>query len=140
MDALDERAILRQLEQGRSIVATFVGPSACPVTVRISGRPQYAERANHLASWLVRRLDSFKGDIWATRGLAEAVVATREAFVDDRLIPQALRDEFVRLHVADALVARIEDDNVDDNVLATVGTCATLRALRIQGHDGLREW
>jgi hypothetical protein len=138
--ALNGRAILRQLEQGCSIVATFAGPSDSPVTVRLSGRPQYAERANHLAAWLLRRLDSFKGDIWATRGLAEAVVATRDAFEEKRLIPQVLRAEFVRRHVADDLVARIEDGNVDDNVLATAGTFATLRALGVPGLDNLREW
>ena len=139
--ALDSDAILRQLEQGCSIVATFAGPGDSPVTVRLSGRPQYAERANQLAAWLLRRLDSFKGDLWATRGLAEAVVATSAAFKDERLIPQVLRAEFVRRHVVDDLVARIEDDNVDDNVLATAGTASTLRALGVPGHeDALSEW
>jgi len=140
LDALDERTILRKLERGGSIVATFVGPNASSVTVRLWGQPQYAERANQLASWLVPRLDAFKGDLWATRGLADAVVATREAFEDDRLIPQALRDDFVRRHVAGALVARVQGDNVDDNVLATVGTYATLRALGVEGHENLRKW
>ena len=140
MDALDERTLLRKLEQGGSIVATFVGPNASPVTVRLSGQPQYAVRANHLASWLLPRLDAFKGDLWATRGLAEAVVATREAFEDDRLIPQALREDFVRRHVADALAARVHGDNVDDNVLATVATYAALHALRVEGHDDLLGW
>jgi len=140
IDALDEGTILRKLEQGGSIVATFMGPNASPVTVRLSGQPQYAQRANHFAGWLVPRLDSFKGDLWSTRALAEVVVATREAFRDDGLIPQALREEFVRRHLADALVARIKGDNVDDNVLATVGTYSALRALRVHGHDELRAW
>jgi hypothetical protein len=140
IDALDERTVLRKLEQGGSLVVTFTGPRASPVTVRLQGRPQYAERANDLASWLLPRLDSFKGDLWATRGLVQAVVATRGAFVDERLIPQALRGEFVRRHVADPLVERVQHDNVDDNVLATVGTYAALEGLGVSGYDGLRTW
>jgi hypothetical protein len=138
--ALDEPTVLRKLEQGGSLVSTVPGPGGSPVTVRLSGQPQYAVRANHLASWLLPRLDSFKGDIWDMRGLAEAVVATREAFEDARLIPQALRDDYLRRHLADDLVKRVTGDNVDDNVLATVGTYAALRALRVPGHDGLRTW
>jgi hypothetical protein len=56
------------------------------------------------------------------------------------LIPQALREDYVRRHVGDALVNRIHGDNVDDNVLATVGTYAALRALRVEGHEDLRAW
>ena len=140
MKGLDEAAILRKLEQGGSLVATFNGPGGSPVTVRLSGQPQYADRGNHLASWLLPRLQSFKGDLWSTRGLAEVVVATRNAFEDERLIPQALRADYVRRHVADALVDRVDGDNVDDNVLATVGTYAALRALGVRGQESLREW
>ena len=140
MTALDEPAILRKLEQGGSLVLTFTGPAGSSVPVRLSGQPQYAGRANHLASWLLPRLDAFKGDLWSTRGLAEAVVATRNAFQDERLIPQALRHDYVCRHLADSLVSRVHGDNVDDNVLATAGTYAALRALRLPGHDNLRAW
>lgn len=140
MTALDEPAILRKLEQGGSLVVTFSGPGGSSVPIRLSGQPQYANRANHLASWLLPRLDAFKGDLWSTRGLAEAVVATRDAFQDERLIPHALRDDYVRRHVADALVGRVHGDNVDDNVLATVGAYAGLRALRVPGHENLLAW
>jgi hypothetical protein len=138
--ALDERTILRKLEQGGALVVTFTGPGGGPVTVRLEGQPQYALRANSLASWLLRRLDAFKGDLWATRGLAEVVIAARTAFEDKQLIPQVLREDFVRRHIADSLVDRIRDDNVDDNVLATVGTYAALRGLGVQGYEGLRKW
>jgi hypothetical protein len=141
LDAFDQRALLRKLEQGGSIVATFAGPRESPVTVRISGQPQYAARANALASWLVPRLDAFKSDLWAVRGLAEAVVAAREAFVDDRQIPPALREDFVRRHVGEPLAAaRAQGEHVDDNVLATLGMFATLRALGMVGYEHLREW
>lgn len=129
IDALDEETILRKLERGGSIVATFTGARNSPVTVRLQGQPSYAQRANRLASWFLPRVDSFKGDVWATRGLAQAVAAAREAFKDERLIPQALRPEFVSRHVVEPLVARVQDDNVDDNVLATAATYATLRLL-----------
>lgn len=138
--ALDERTVLRKLEQGGALVVTFTGPRENPVTVRLEGQPQYALRANSLASWFLQRLDAFKGDLWATRGLAEAVVAIRKAFEDERLIPQALREDFVRRHIVDTLLDRVHDDNVDDNVLATVGTYAALQGLGVQGHDALREW
>jgi hypothetical protein len=138
--ALDERTVLRKLEQGGALVVTFTGPGGNPVTVRLEGQPQYALRANSLASWFLMRLDAFKGDLWATRGLAEAVVATRNAFEDERLIPQALREDFVRRHIAGTLLDRVRDDNVDDNVLATVATHAALQGLGVQGHEGLREW
>ena len=110
------------------------------MTIRLSGQPQYAERANHLASWLLPRLDSFRGDLWATRGLVEAVVATRDAYEDPRVIPQALREDYVRRQVAGALAARVHGDNVDHNVLATAGTYAALRALHVDGHEALRTW
>jgi hypothetical protein len=139
--AFDEPALLRKLEQGGSLVATFAGPRDSSVTVRLSGQPQYAARANSLASWLVPRLEGFKEDLWAARGLAAAVVATREAFEDDRLIPQALREDFVRRHVGEPLAEkRARGSDVDDNVLATLGMYATLRALRIPGYERLREW
>lgn len=140
MTALDEPAILRKLEQGGSLVVTFTGPGGSSVPVRLSGQPQYAARANHLAAWLLPRLDAFKGDLWSTRGLAEAVVAIRDAFEDDRLIPHALRDDYVRRHVADPLAGRVHGDNVDDNVLATVATYATLVALRVPDHERLLAW
>jgi hypothetical protein len=140
INALDERTVLRKLEQGGSLVATFTGPADSPVTVRLHGQPQYALRANQLASWFISRLDSFKGDLWATRALAEAVVATQRAYKDQRLIPHALRVDFVRRHLTEALVDRVHANNVDDNVLATAGTYAALNAMGVPGHDGLRRW
>lgn len=140
IDALDVPVVLRKLEQGGSLVATFTGPRDSPITVRLAGRPQYAERAIRLASWFPPRLNSFKDDLWSIRGLAEAVAATRDAYEDKRLIPPALREDYVRRHLADSLVARIGDGNVDDNVLVTAATYAALAALRVLGHEGLLAW
>ncbi len=137
---LDERAIQRKLEQGGSLVATFAGPSGAAVTVRLAHEPQYAARANHLAAWLLPNLASFKGDISAMHGLARAVAATRRAFRDERLIPQALRAEFVRKHLLAALLARIKDGSVDGLVLPTLGVYATLRDLGVGGHENLKTW
>jgi hypothetical protein len=139
IEPLTENALLRKLEQGGSIVASFSGPAG-PVAVRLSGPPQYAERANHLASWLVPRLAAFQGDVWSIRALAEAVVATEAAYEEDRLIPQALRRDFVHRHLAESLAARVEDGNVDHNVLATVGTYAALSALGDTRFEGMRAW
>jgi hypothetical protein len=139
--ALDERAMLRKLESGGSVVATFTGPGKSPVTVRLHGQPTYAHRANRLASWFLPRVDSFKDDVWASRALAAAVVATRDAFEDERLIPQALRADYVRRHVAEPLAAdRISNDCVDDNVLATAATYAALRDLGGQPREGMHRW
>lgn len=49
IESLTEEAVLRKLEQGGSIVATFNGPAGRPVAVRLSGQPQYAKRANDVA-------------------------------------------------------------------------------------------
>jgi len=138
--SLGEKTVLGKLEQGGSIVATFIGPGKRPVAVRLSGQPQYAERANRLADWLVARLDRFKGDIWAMRAVAEAVDAVDAAYVDKRLIPQALRRDFVRRHLAGPLVGRIAHGNVDDNLLATLGTYVALSKLGESGHERLRGW
>jgi len=138
--ALSEEAVLQKLEQGGSIVATFTGPEQHPVAVRLSGQPQYAERANRLAAWLVPRLAQFKGDIWAMRGLMEVVKAVEAAYVDRRLIPQALRREYVREHLAGPLRDRVKRENVDDNVLATLATYSVLRELDKTGFAGLRAW
>ena len=138
--SLSEEAVLRKLEQGGSIVATFSGPAGRPVAVRLSGQPQYAARANHMAAWLVPRLTEFQGDIWSMRALAQAVVATEDAYEDTQLIPQALRADFIRRHLVDHLTARVAGNNVDEIVLATVATYAALSALGQPGLDRMREW
>jgi hypothetical protein len=127
--ALDQRAVLRKLEQGGAVVATFKGPGARPVAVRLSGQPQYAARATELAAWIVARLPQFQGDIWAMRGLAAAIAAAERAYVDRRLIPPALRRDFVHRHLGRELAARLADGNVDENVLATAGTYFALRVM-----------
>jgi hypothetical protein len=140
IEPLSEETVLRKLEEGGSLVATFTGPESRSVAVRLSGQPQYAERANRLADWLVLRLDQFKGDIWAMRGLAEAVVAIKSAYVEPQLIPHALRRDYVCNHLVEPLVKRIKDDNVDELVLATLGTYCALTKLCVAGHDGLLKW
>jgi hypothetical protein len=140
MVSMTEEAVLGKLEEGGSIVATFRGPAG-PAAIRLAGQPQYARRANELAAWLVPRLDEFRADIWSMRALAEAVVATREAFVDERLLPQALRVDFVRRQLCESLVGRISEGNVDEIVLSTVGTYAALEALGAREQlDAMRAW
>jgi hypothetical protein len=129
IDALTEEAVLRKLEQGGSLVSTFTGPGGKPVAVRLFGQPQYAERANHLARWLIPRVSEFAEDVWAMRGLVEAVAAIEKAYVDRRFIPPPLRRDYVRRHLLEPLKSRVSKKNVDDNLLATVATYQTLRAL-----------
>lgn len=138
--ALTEAAVLRKLEQGGSLVATFAGPEHRPVAVRLTGQPQYAERANQLAGWLVDRLDGFQGDVWCMRGLAEVVTATRAAYEDEQLIPQALRADFVRRHLGDRLTSRVAGDNVDENVLATTAVYGALTAIGVRGLEPMHRW
>ncbi|MGH3082780.1 MAG: hypothetical protein ACRDNP_01750 [Gaiellaceae bacterium] len=140
IEPLNEQTVLGKLEQGGSLVATFIGPESRSVAVRLSGQPQYAERANRLADWLVARLDQFRGDIWAMRGLAEAVAAIESAYVDPLLIPHALRRAYVCHHLADPLVKRIKGDNVDELVLSTLGTYCALKKLGRTDHEGLLKW
>jgi len=140
LESFTEKAVLRKLEQGGSLVATFAGPAGRPVAVRLSGQPQYAERANQLARWLLPRLDAFKGDVWAMHGLAEVVVAIEGAYEDPRLIPQALRAEYVRRHLVAQLEGRVEDDSVDKLVLPTAAAYSALRALEVKAIDGMRAW
>ena len=135
-----EEAVLRKLEQGGSLVATFTGPGGKPVAVRLSGQPQYAVRANHLARWLIPRVPEFTGDIWAMRGLVDAVAATEDAYVDRRFIPPALQRDYVSRHLAEQLKSRVSENNVDDNVLATVATYKTLCALGEKRVERMRAW
>jgi hypothetical protein len=140
IESLSAEAVLRKLEQGGSIVATFSGPGKRPVAVRLSGQPQYAVRANNLARWLLPRIDEFRSDVWSMRALAELVVATKAAYEDKRQIPQALRAGYICRHLVPDLKRRVSDDSVDKNILATVAAYGALFALGVEGTEAMRTW
>jgi hypothetical protein len=137
---LSHDSLLRKLEQGGSIVATFSGPGGEPVGVRLSGRPQYAERAHHVADWLCRALPGFRKDVWAMRALAEVVLATEAAYREPKLIPRALRRGYVKDQLAAPLRSRVSRHNVDGNPLATLATYAALEVIDPGRNAGLRDW
>lgn len=74
------------------------------------------------------------------RALAEVVVATEGAYEDTRLIPQALRADYVRRHLLTDLKGRLEGGSVDDIVLPTVAAYAALRTLGVEEIDDVRRW
>ena len=137
--ALDQTAVLRKLEQGGAVVATFRGPGGRPVAVRLWAAAVLRTR-DELASWIVARLPQFQGDIWAMRGLAAAVAAAERAYVDRRMIPPALRRDFVQRQLGRELAARLKDGNVDENVLATAGTYFALRVMTHARMPEAEEW
>ena len=119
------------------------------MTIRLSGQPQYAERANHLASWLLPPLGLDPPSDLLGPARAPAVeggrCATRDASEDaPRVIPQALRKGYVRRQVAGTLAARVHGDNVDHDAAWRSRRAGTYQALRAphrgQGRRALRTW